>query len=98
MKDMTYKKEPGDKHPVREYLSLTYARWLEINGIIERTITSSLTWGQVLTGLSKNSDLNGVEFVLVEQSSPRIGSARSVRSRTVPGFRGASVRPLVRQM
>lgn len=51
-------------HPIRQYLGLSYQRWTEINGIVERTIRDSTSWGEVLTKLSEINELTGSEYIL----------------------------------
>ena len=51
------------KHPIRA-LGIDYKRWNEINGIVERTIRDSTSWGETLTKLSQNNELEGSEYTL----------------------------------
>ena len=65
MKTITEVKETeSEQHPIRQHLGLTYDRWTAINSIVDKITTPSLTWGEILTDLSQNPDLVGVEYLL----------------------------------
>lgn len=64
MKNTTKNTEKEVKHPIREYLGIDYKRWTAINGLVQRTISDSGTWGEVLTKLSQINELEGSEYTL----------------------------------
>lgn len=64
MKTITEEKGTENRHPIREYLGLSYGRWVTVNEIVSQTAETAKNWSEVLVGLSQHDDLTGAEFVL----------------------------------